>query len=219
MAKYIKQEMPDLQKTGNNKCYYRLENAGNIDTDKFLDSIASHGGCCLTKGTLRNVMTDIATELAYWLADGYTVSLEGIGTFNATIGLEKGLEMDDIDSPGPKHNARKLEVKNVEYRSDKGLVRSVARQCTLEKAGTRRVNRCPYTKEQRLQLLQKYLTESDHGFITAQNYAIMVKLPRSTGAKEIKEFARHTSETCIGWEGSRTHKVYVYVKPSIPPSV
>ncbi len=30
MARYIKQEMPDLRGTGENKCYYRLEKRRNI---------------------------------------------------------------------------------------------------------------------------------------------------------------------------------------------
>lgn len=204
--------MPDLQKTGYKKCFYKLEHAGNITTDKLAKHIASYAGCGLSESTIKIALSMLSTDIAFWLSDGYTVTLDGIGTFNASIGVMDGVEMDDIDSPGPKHNSRKIEVKNVDYRSDKGLVRNIARQCKLEKAGTKRVNRCPFTKEQRLHLLQKYLQNSKHGFITAQNYAIMAKLPRSTGAKEIKAFA-NSSKTGIDWRGSRTHKVYIYNKP------
>ena len=33
MAKYIKQEMPDIHKDGNQKCYYRMQSSGNVSTD------------------------------------------------------------------------------------------------------------------------------------------------------------------------------------------
>lgn len=36
MARYIKQEMPDLNGTGETKCYYRLEKRRNLSTKEFL---------------------------------------------------------------------------------------------------------------------------------------------------------------------------------------
>ena len=37
MARYIKQEMPDLNGTGETKCYYRLEKRRNLSTKDFLE--------------------------------------------------------------------------------------------------------------------------------------------------------------------------------------
>lgn len=212
MARYIKQEMPDLHKTGVNKCYYRLQNEGNISTDKLVANIALHAGNCLSEGILMNAITEISQEMVRLLGDGYTVTLDGIGTFSATIGLKKGEEMDDIDSKGPKHNARKIEVKNVEYKSDKTFVKNIRRRCDLEKAGTRRVNRSPYSKNQREQLLLKYLKESGRNFITVAQYCDMTQLPKSSGAKELKAWAEDKNSQ-IDWEGAGSHKVYVLCQP------
>ena len=43
MARYIKQEMPDLQGTGEKKCYYRLEKRQNLSTKEFLKRAGTHG--------------------------------------------------------------------------------------------------------------------------------------------------------------------------------
>ena len=42
MAKYIKQELPDLHKTGEKKAYYRLKTERKIDFNQFIDRISSH---------------------------------------------------------------------------------------------------------------------------------------------------------------------------------
>ena len=36
MAKYIKQEVPDLHKTGEQKVFYRLRTERNVDFDEFV---------------------------------------------------------------------------------------------------------------------------------------------------------------------------------------
>ena len=42
MAKYIKQELPDLHKTGEKKAYFRLKTERKIDFHQFIDRISSH---------------------------------------------------------------------------------------------------------------------------------------------------------------------------------
>ena len=39
MAKYIKQELPDLHQTGETKIYYRLKTERNIDSKEFVRSL------------------------------------------------------------------------------------------------------------------------------------------------------------------------------------
>ena len=43
MAKYIKQEVPDMLKTGNQKVFYRLKTEGNIDFEEFVSRMAYPG--------------------------------------------------------------------------------------------------------------------------------------------------------------------------------
>jgi len=206
MARYIKQEMPDIQGTGETKCYYRLEKKRNLSTDEFLEHIGAHG--ILDENILRHALGKIARQLAEDLADGYTVTLDGIGTFQATLGVKKNKEMDTIDGDETKRNAKSIEVKNVRYVSDKDLVSEVNSRCSLSRAGVSRVNRSPYTKEQRLKIAQDYLADPAHPFLRIADYAELTGLPRSTATKELRTFAEDHSNG-IGTDGRRTAKVYV----------
>ncbi len=206
MARYIKQEMPDLQGTGETKCYYRLEKRRNLSSKEFLQRAAAHG--ILDEGILEHALSKIAEQLVEDLAEGYTVTLEGIGTFQATLGVKKDKEMDTIDGDEPKRNAKSIEVKNVRYVSDKELVKEVNRHCKLSRAGVRRVNNSPYTKEQRLKLAQDYLADATHPFMRVSDYVELTGLPRSTATKELRMFAKDSS-TGIDTDGRRTAKVYV----------
>ena len=170
MAKYIKQEIPDLHGTGETKCYYRLQKSRNLSTKEFLEYIGKHG--LMDDGVLKHALGKIA------------------------------------DGEGPKRNAKSIEVKNVRYVSDKDLVKDVNRMCHLSRAGVSRVNRSPYSKEQRLKLLQDYLSDATHPFIRVADYAELTNLPRSSAAKELCAFAQDHS-TCIDFEGRRNTKVYV----------
>ncbi len=206
MARYIKQEMPDLQGTGETKCYYRLEKRRNLSSKEFLKRAGAHG--VLDDNILEHALSKIADQLVEELAEGYTVTLEGIGTFQATLGVKKDKEMDTIDGDETKRNAKSIEVKNVRYVSDKQLVKDVNRRCTLLKAGVRRVNNSPYTKEQRLLLAQEYLADAAHPFMRAADYAELTGLPRSSATKELRTFAEDPSNG-IDTDGRRTSKVYV----------
>ncbi len=206
MARYIKQEMPDLQGTGETKCYYRLEKRRNLSSKEFLQRAGAHG--ILDEGILEHALSKIAEQLVEDLADGYTVTLEGIGTFQATLGVKKDKEMDTIDGDETKRNAKSIEVKNVRYVSDKELVKEVNRHCKLSRAGVRRVNNSPYTKEQRLKLAQDYLADATHPFMRVSDYVELTGLPRSTATKELRMFAKDSS-TGIDTDGRRTAKVYV----------
>lgn len=206
MARYIKQEMPDLQGTGETKCYYRLEKRQNLSTKEFLKRAGAHG--ILDEGILKHALSKIAEQLVEELADGNTVTLDGIGTFQATLGVKKDKEMDTIDGDEIKRNAKSIEVKNVRYVSDKDLVSDVNRRCKLSRAGVRRVNNSPYTKEQRLKLVQDYLADPAHPFMRVADYAELTELPRSSATKELRTFAEDHSNG-IGTDGRGTAKVYV----------
>ena len=39
MAKYIKQEMPDIRQTGEKKIYYRLKTEKHVDFHHFIESV------------------------------------------------------------------------------------------------------------------------------------------------------------------------------------
>ena len=118
MAKYIKQELPDLQQTGEQKVYYRLKTSRNIDTHEFVRSLScSFNG--MKEGDIIRVLMATADHLGKLLGEGYSVTLDGIGNYKATIGLEENKELDTLDGNETKRNARSLQLKGVNYRAVK----------------------------------------------------------------------------------------------------
>ena len=205
MAKYIKQEVPDMLKTGNQKVFYRLKTEGNIDFEEFVSRMA-YSGSGISRGEAIRILLTASETLVGLLAEGYSVSLDEWGTFKATIGLEEGKEMDMIDGTATKRNARSLRVNGIDFKADKKLVRNVASQCKLERAGVSRVRRSPYTKEDRLQRAKNYL--SKHGFMRVKQYMQLTGLGHTTAANELRAFSDDLS-TGITIMGRGSAKVYV----------
>ena len=77
MAKYIKQEMADLNGEGKTKAYYRMKTIRNIGMKEFIKMMNRYGG--LSEGTAIAALTQASDTLAELMGMGYTVSIDGFG--------------------------------------------------------------------------------------------------------------------------------------------
>ncbi len=204
MAKYIKQEMSDLDGSGKQRVYYRMEKRGSLSGRDFIKKVA-YTGSGLSEGNVMHVLTTLAKELAYYMGQGYTVSIDGVGTFKPTIGLAEDKEIDDFDSEETKRNARSLVVNGVKFRVAKELVRATASYCDLEKGGTSRLRRSPYTRDERLELARTFLRE--HHVMRIADYMEMTGLGRSSATLELREFSS-SPDNGITSKGRASAKVY-----------
>ncbi len=205
MARYIKQEMNDLNGTGEKRSYYRMKIEGNISMDKFIERIAFPGSG-VSQATVLHVMTAVAEQLARSLAQGQSVTLDGIGTFKPRLGVVKGKEMDTIDGSETKRNARSIEVNGISFRADKALVRETNQYCDLERGGISRVKDSPYTEEERLSRALRYLDE--HTFMRVVDYMKLTGLKRTRATLELQRLASDPASGIVR-EGWGTHRVYV----------
>lgn len=205
MVKYIKQEMPDMTGKGETKAYYRIRSVGNIDTREFIRLVSQAGGG-LSEGSVSHVLYQMTSKLADLLGRGHTVTIDGLGTFKATLGVRRGKEMDSLDGEGEKLNARSIEVNGINFRVDKRLVQETDQGCVLERGPVCRLRRSPYTLEERLRLALDYLKEN--GVMRVMDYARLTGLSRSTAARELKAF-RQDPASGLTFSGRGTAKVYV----------
>ena len=205
MAKYIKQELPDLRKTGEKKAYYRLKTARKIDFQQFIDYISSHNSG-ISRGEAFRVLMHATDTLAELLAEGYSVTIDEMGTFKATVGLVEDKEMDSFEEGTPKLNARSLKIDGVSFQADKKLIVNVDKRCDLKRAGTSRLCRSPFNKEERLQKAQEYL--KSHGAMKVKHYVELTGLSHTVAAKELREF-EHDAVSGITSIGRLAGKVYV----------
>ena len=205
MARYIKQELPDLRKTGEKKAYYRLKTERKIDFNQFIELISSHNSG-ISRGEAFHVLTHATDTLAELLAEGYSVTIDEMGTFKATIGLVDDKEMDSFEEGTPKLNARSLRIDGVNFLADKKLIANVDQRCDLKRAGVSRLCRSPFTKEQRLQKALEYL--QSHGAMKVKHYMELTGLSHTVAAKELWEF-EHDASSGITSIGRFAGKVYV----------
>lgn len=205
MAKYIKQELPDLRKTGEKKAYYRLKTERKIDFHQFIDRISSHNSG-ISRGEAIRVLMHATDALAELLAEGYSVTIDDMGTFKATIGLVDDKDMDSFEEGSPKLNARSLRIDGVGFQADKKLIANVDQRCDLKRAGVSRLCRSPFTKEQRLQKALEYL--QSHGAMKVKHYMELTGLSHTVAAKEMCEL-EHDASSGITSIGRFAGKVYV----------
>lgn len=205
MARYIKQELPDLHKTGEKKAYYRMKTERKIDFNQFIDLISSHNSG-ISRGEAFHVLTHATDILAELLAEGYSVTIDEMGTFKATVGLVDDKEMDSFKVGAPKLNARSLRVDGVSFQADKRLIANVDSRCDLKRAGVSRLCRSPFSKEERLQKALEYLNA--HGAMKVKDYMELTSLSHTVAAKELREF-EHDAASGITSIGRLAGKVYV----------
>ena len=205
MAKYIKQEMPDIRQTGEKKVYYRLKTERNIGSDEYIRSL-SHTFSGISEGDIVRVLIAAADHLGELLGKGYSVTLKDIGTFKATIGLDEGKELDTLDGTEPKRNAQSLRLKGVNFRADKQLITTASSNCKLKREGTARIHRSPYSKEERLNLALEYIGK--HGAMKVADYMALTGLSHTSATLELKEF-RQAPTSGIDFIGRGSAKVYV----------
>ena len=204
MAKYIKQEIVDLRGEGETKAYYRMKTIRNIGMEEFIEIMTRRGG--MTRGTAIAALMQASDTLGELMGMGYTVTLDGFGTFKATVGLKRFKEMDSIEGDDPKRNAQSLCVDGVNFKADKELIQQVNRHCKLERSHTSRLRKSPYTRDERLARALQFIEEN--GFMRLTDYVQLTGLSRTTACRELMELCKdHTSGIKTGGRG--VHKVYV----------
>lgn len=205
MAKYMKKEMADLNGTGQMQAYYCMQRVGNISHSEFVSRCA-YSGSGLARSTVEAVLTVVGDMLPHLLAHGYSVSIDGLGTFAAKLGVREDKEQDAFEPGEPTRNAQSIEVSGIGFRTDKRLVHKTGRQCTLERGGVSRLQRSEYTLDERMALARDYLEHN--AYMRVGNYAALTGLSHSKACAELRRLSQLPDSGFVS-RGSGTHKVYV----------
>jgi len=208
MARYIRQEMNDLDGKGEGKVYYRMAIDRCIDFKELAKRIA-YPGSGVTEGEVIRVAYMLASEMALAMADGCSVTIDNIGTFSATLGLEEDKVPDVFGYDNPERNAQSIMVDGVKFRASKELIHKVAKHCKLKRGGTSRVKHSPYSQEERIAKALEYL--STHQWMRISDYAELTGLGRTSASKELITLS-HDKNSGITPIGIGSHKVYVKAK-------
>ena len=209
MPKYFKREMPDLRGTGERQYYYVMRSQGAVDTAGLV-RLMRRSYRVMGEGELRGMVETLIATMAEVLADGYTVSLDGMGNFSLALGL------DDYDNSTPEQhrggepNARRVKVSDVRFKAHRRWVNDISQQCAYQlyrdEQGTRDIHRPLTTREERIELALGYIRE--HGFLRLSDYVTLSGLSRTTASRELREMASDRNVPIVA-QGRLSHKVYV----------
>ena len=205
MALYIKKEMADLRGTGSTGAYYRLKTWRKLEFDEFVERCHKLHRV-YDKSVIEGVVMAVCEHLAYELGNGYCVKIDGLGTFNAKLGVRKDKEMDDFQEGSTKRNAKSIEVTGVSFRADKELVMGIDRNCDLERGGEDRLRKSKFTEEERIERARQYLRKN--GFMRVFNYASLTGLSYTTASRELRNIADNPESGIIS-QGSKSAKIYI----------
>ena len=205
-AKYIKQEISDLNGTGRTQSYYKMKLTPR-SYEQFVSQCAREGK--VEESTIQGVLSLVSKKLALCMAEGYSVKIDGIGTFHAKLGVREDLLQDAFEEGEASHNAKSICVTGVAYRPDADLIDTTRRKCVLEKGGVSRIRKSKLTLEQRIQKAREYL--ENNPFMRVPQYVQLTGLSLSTATKELRQLALNPSSGIMS-KGSRSQKYYVLRK-------
>jgi predicted histone-like DNA-binding protein len=208
MAQYIKKEMPDMSGTGQQKAYYKLKTWRKLDFDEFVKRCSSIHRA-YGKSTIEGVLTAVCEHLAYEIANGYSVKINGLGTFNAKLGVRKDMEMDNFEEDTTKRNAKSIEVTGVLFRADKELIKEIDQNCDLERGGEERLKKPQMSQKERIEKAQKFIQKT--GFMHVDEYASITGLSYSTASRELRNIASDPTSGIIS-QGNKSGKLYLLAK-------
>ena len=208
MARYIMQEMPDMQNTGKRIIYPRFARVENIDTKELARRIEDVSG--FSAGDIEGILLQAGIEISHAMAEGHSVKIDGIGTFTPALTLRRDKEREDAEEGGQHRNAQSILVGNVNFRVDQTMVRRINGRCHLERAPWKSQNSSQkFTPEQRLAMAVKYVDE--HPFLTVWEYRRLTGLLQTAATNELKKWGKQPGSG-IDIEGRATHRVYVKEK-------
>ena len=202
-AKYIKREIPDLNGIGRTQAYYQMELTPK-SFEAFVSQCAREGN--MDESQILAVMSLVSEKLALCMAEAFSVKLDGIGTFNAKLGVRSDMLQDAFEPGEPSHNSQSIQVTGVAYRSDKDLIRNMRRICILERGGESRIKKSRLTIEERIEKARDFL-QKNH-FMRVPDYVRLTGLSRTTAGQELRKLALDPS-TGITSRGQRSQKYYV----------
>lgn len=198
--------MPDVHHSGKKRVFPKLVTNRQMDTKEFIEKLRLHNRA-ISESVTTAVLTDIANFLGEMLAAGYTVKLDGLGTYSLSLDFDddKPVEMQGDDD---KMLYRKVRVRDVNYKSEPELVKYINNEIELERdlGGVSRLYEQKYTLEERIGRAAEWL--ESHAFFTLHDYAVMNNLSRTTASLELKTLTRG-DDAPFDYTGSGSHKVWV----------
>jgi predicted histone-like DNA-binding protein len=197
--------MADLNGTGKKQAYYRMQTWRKMSHEEFVKK-CTYPGSGVSRAMMDAVLTAVAEELPRLMGMGYSVRIDGLGTFNAKLGVREDKEQDSFEEGEQKRNAKSIEVNGIGFRADKELVSKTDRECDLERGGVSRLRVSKYSLEQRMALAKNFVEQN--AFMRVMDYVGLTGLSHSKASIELRQLCERP-DAGFKAQGRGSHRVYV----------
>lgn len=206
MANYKLQEMPDLGNTGKRKVYPKAIINRTMDTQDIVKLLSAQN-IGVSPHLIENVVKNLSDVLVQLLSMGYNVKLNDIGTFSLSLAFDDD-KPNEMQGENDKMTYRHVAVKDMNFKADKGIMKRLQKETTLERCESEVscLSKSPYTQDERIARALSLIKK--HGFIDLQAYANINNLSRTVASQDLKKIIA-MEDSPIKTFGSGTHKVWV----------
>lgn len=203
--KYIFKEMPDMQKTGERKVYPKVVHGAPIPFETIVNLMSEVTQ--LSRTNIKGVFIELADIINMYLAQGQAVKIDNLGTFNAVLGIKKGVKAQTVKEEGERYDVKDVYVKGIHFLPDADWLRRLRHQSKLQRIkGTSTLAEVKTTMEERRLIALNYLEENP--FIRVGTYAYLTGVNRTKANQELNQFC-DDPESGITSSGIHNQKVYV----------
>ena len=203
--KYIFKEMPDMQKTGERKVYPKVVHGAPIPFNTIVNLMADVTN--LSRSAIEGVFIELAEVMSMYLAQGHSVKIDRFGTFDAVLGIQKGVKAQTVKKEGERYDVKDVYVKGIHFLPDVEWLRRLRNETELQRIkGTDTLRQMDTTIEERRQKALAYLEENP--FLRVATYAWLTGLNRTKANQELNQFCEDP-DSGITSQGIRNQKVYI----------
>lgn len=213
MAKYEMQASNLPQKEGEPTMYYpRMRLAGRMETDELVREAVHY--TTFNAAEAKAVLDIVLRNLGLRMAMGYSVHIEGFGTFTPSLRLKKDRKRETGIPGEQRRNAQSIEVGGIHFKPDREMVLEVNRQCQLERS-ERKFQRSStrYTEAQRLELARDFLQTHDE--MALWQYCGITGLLKNKASRELRRWEADPATGICG-TGHGISKRWKLKSPPLP---
>ena len=100
--------------------YPKMMKCGTLDTAAVARTVQA--ATTFTESDVKGVLSALAAVVADKTAEGYSVRLDGLGIFSASLGFGRDVKPETGAAGEVKHRGQSIVVRNINFRASKALV-------------------------------------------------------------------------------------------------
>lgn len=195
--KYGVYEIPDPNDKEKKIKHLRVCQGQVVGTKHIISSLHMHDG--LSKGAILSVLSSVTDLMGEMLANGNTVTIDGLGTFKLQIEQDDECGIEDLG----KIHAQHVRVKSVSFQCAKYLRQRIEEQASFER--TRYPNRSAETGSGEIEDGLRGYFES-HETINRRQFERVFSMRPSTAYRRMRKLAEEGKIVNIGTPQSPVYK-------------